>query len=119
MRKNRLDPFVRAVLGTARRRRLFGPRDLVLAAVYADEGPTLKRWKPRARGRVNRIFKRTCHLTVKLVAVERPARPQNQPKKESVPETAAPEAIATERGSAAPDDAPKKRAPRKKKEATV
>jgi ribosomal protein L22 len=41
--------------------------DLVVESAYADEGPTLKRWKPRARGRVNRIRKRTCHVTVVLV----------------------------------------------------
>ena len=40
--------------------------DLVVESAYADEGPTLKRWKPRARGRVNRIRKRTCHVTVVL-----------------------------------------------------
>jgi large subunit ribosomal protein L22 len=44
--------------------------DMLVEAAYADEGPTLKRWKPRARGRVNRIRKRTCHVT--LVLVERP-----------------------------------------------
>src|SRR3970282_1806786 len=36
--------------------------ELIVEAAYADEGPTLKRWKPRARGRVNRIRKRTCHV---------------------------------------------------------
>src|SRR5215475_15391181 len=40
--------------------------ELVVEAAYADEGPTLKRWKPRARGRVNRIRKRTCHITILL-----------------------------------------------------
>ena len=40
--------------------------DLVIETAYADEGPTLKRWKPRARGRVNRIRKRTCHVTLVL-----------------------------------------------------
>jgi large subunit ribosomal protein L22 len=40
--------------------------DLVVAAAYVDEGPTIKRWRPRARGRVNRIFKRTCHITVEV-----------------------------------------------------
>ena len=44
--------------------------DLVVEAAYADEGPTLKRWKPRARGRVNRIKKRTCHVTLVLAEVE-------------------------------------------------
>ena len=45
--------------------------DLVVAAAYADEGPTLKRWRARARGRVNRIRKRTCHITIELAVVER------------------------------------------------
>jgi large subunit ribosomal protein L22 len=40
--------------------------DLIVKAAWANEGPTLKRWKPRARGRVNRIFKRTCHITIEL-----------------------------------------------------
>jgi len=40
--------------------------DLVVVTAYADEGPTLKRHRPRARGRVNAIMKRTCHITVEL-----------------------------------------------------
>jgi large subunit ribosomal protein L22 len=40
--------------------------DLLIKAAYADEGPTLKRWRARARGRVNRIRKRTCHITIEL-----------------------------------------------------
>ncbi len=52
--------------------------ELVVASAYANEGPTLKRWRPRARGRVNRIFKRTCHITIVLGedprAEERPKR---------------------------------------------
>ena len=44
--------------------------DLVVVAAYADEGPTLKRWRPRARGRVNRIRKRTCHITIQLAVAE-------------------------------------------------
>lgn len=38
--------------------------ELYISACYADEGPTLKRWRPRARGRATRIRKRTCHITV-------------------------------------------------------
>ena len=40
--------------------------DLVVVAAYADEGPTLKRWRARARGRASKILKRTCHITVVL-----------------------------------------------------
>jgi large subunit ribosomal protein L22 len=38
--------------------------DLFVKACFADEGPTLKRFKPRARGRAGHINKRTCHITV-------------------------------------------------------
>jgi large subunit ribosomal protein L22 len=40
------------------------PEDLVIKTIYADEGPTLKRYMPRARGRADRINKRTTHITV-------------------------------------------------------
>lgn len=38
--------------------------ELYVSACYADEGPTLKRFRPRARGRAGRINKRTCHITI-------------------------------------------------------
>ena len=38
--------------------------ELFISACYADEGPTLKRWRPRARGRATQILKRTCHITI-------------------------------------------------------
>lgn len=38
--------------------------ELYVAECFADEGPTLKRWRPRARGRATRINKQTCHITV-------------------------------------------------------
>ena len=44
--------------------------DLVVVTAYADEGPTLKRWRARARGRVARIRKRTCHITIKVAQKE-------------------------------------------------
>jgi large subunit ribosomal protein L22 len=37
---------------------------LYISTCYADEGPTLRRWRPRARGRATRIRKRTCHITI-------------------------------------------------------
>lgn len=40
------------------------PEELFVSACFADEGPTMKRWRPRARGRATRIRKRTCHITV-------------------------------------------------------
>jgi large subunit ribosomal protein L22 len=42
----------------------FNERELVIAEAYVDEGPTLKRFRPRAQGRANQILKRTSHITV-------------------------------------------------------
>ena len=38
--------------------------DLVVSKILVDEGPTMKRWRPRAKGAANRILKRTSHITV-------------------------------------------------------
>jgi len=76
--------------------------DLVITAAYADEGPTLKRWRARARGRVARIRKRTCHITIELAqgaplsqapAVPAMAAPEPAPEPEVVEE---PEAVESE-----------------------
>ena len=40
------------------------PEELFVSACFADEGSTMKRWRPRARGRATRIRKRACHITV-------------------------------------------------------
>jgi large subunit ribosomal protein L22 len=77
--------------------------DLVVVAAYADEGPTLKRWRARARGRVARIRKRTCHITIELAqgapdtalsSVPAMAAPEPAPEPEVVdePEAVEPEA---------------------------
>ncbi len=44
--------------------------DLVIKAVHADEGPTIKRFRPRALGRATQIRKRTSHLTILLTPKE-------------------------------------------------
>ncbi|MEQ3695404.1 MAG: 50S ribosomal protein L22 [Pseudomonadales bacterium] len=40
--------------------------ELKVSTIFVDEGMTMKRIKPRAKGRADRIFKRTCHITVKV-----------------------------------------------------
>lgn len=40
--------------------------ELKVSTIFVDEGVTMKRIKPRAKGRADRIFKRTCHITVKV-----------------------------------------------------
>src|SRR5215210_1890977 len=63
--------------------------ELLVASAYVDEGPTLKRWRARARGRVARIRKRTCHITLELVddprAAARPRRRQPARPAEAAP----------------------------------
>jgi large subunit ribosomal protein L22 len=102
--------------------------ELVVAAAYADEGPTLKRWRARARGRVARIRKRTCHITIELAqgaptsaapsvpamqapepeAVEPEAleEPEAIEEPEAVDEAEAPEPAATEEPEAAETETP-------------
>jgi large subunit ribosomal protein L22 len=46
------------------------PEDLYVAACYADEGTTMKRWRPRARGRATRIRKRACHITIVVARMD-------------------------------------------------
>jgi large subunit ribosomal protein L22 len=85
--------------------------ELIVAAAYVDEGPVLKRWRARARGRAARIQKPTCHITIKLVEPER------------APEPAPPREDGADAGTKA--EAPKKKAaskrktPAKKKEAAA
>jgi large subunit ribosomal protein L22 len=107
----------------------FDADDLIVVAAYADEGPTLKRWRPRARGRVNRIRKRTCHITIQLAVAEpgeitkpvrrRPApAPKAQPAPEPEAEETTPEAAEeTAEAEAAPKPKPKRK-PRAKKTET-
>jgi large subunit ribosomal protein L22 len=40
--------------------------ELYISSIYVDVGPTMKRFRARAKGRGNRILKRTCHITVKV-----------------------------------------------------
>jgi ribosomal protein L22 len=88
--------------------------DLVVELAFADEGPTLKRWKPRARGRVNRIRKRMCHVTLVLAEVPE-QNTRRRPRKQAAAADTAP-----------PSEEPKASTPktgaatrRKKKEAVA
>ncbi len=46
--------------------------DLVVSVAWVDEGPTMKRWRPRAQGRATRINKRTSHITLAVTPVAKP-----------------------------------------------
>ena len=85
--------------------------ELLVYACTIDEGPTIKRWRARARGRVARIRKRTCHITVRLTENPKLKAAQALPAKadESAAEEAPPES----------ESKPKRRSPAKKKEAAA
>jgi large subunit ribosomal protein L22 len=83
---------------------------LVVVTAYADEGPTLKRWRARARGRVNRIRKRTCHITIELAqspaAVAAAAQSAAAPKRRASRKQAEPVATEAAVEEAVIEDAP-------------
>jgi large subunit ribosomal protein L22 len=105
--------------------------EMIVAAAFVGEGPTLKRWRARARGRVGRVRKRTCHITVGLALptgaelpapIERPAPVvQTEEPEPIVVDDATGEVIAGEAPveeapvEEAPAEEKPKRAPRRKK----
>jgi large subunit ribosomal protein L22 len=54
----------------------FDERTLVIQSVFVDEGPTMKRFRPRAQGRASRINKRTSHITVIVAPTGKASEPQ-------------------------------------------
>jgi large subunit ribosomal protein L22 len=55
---------LRSAIANAEHNMALDRDELFIAEAYADEGPTIKRWRPRARGRSTRIRKRTSHITI-------------------------------------------------------
>ncbi len=71
---------LRSAVANAEHNHALDADELIVAEAYADEGPTLRRWRPRARGRATRIRKRTSHITV--VVAERSEVDARRPAKE-------------------------------------
>ena len=109
-----IEKVLRSAVANAESTHALDGDELVILAAYADEGPTLKRWRARARGRVNRIRKRTCHIT--LIVSENPkaeARPKRSAEKPAVKEGPTPGQPA---GDETPKPSPRKRArPRRRR----
>ncbi len=61
------------------------PETLFVSACYADEGRTMYRWRPRARGRATKIRKRTCHITIIVSAMPADMLAIEQAKRENIP----------------------------------
>jgi large subunit ribosomal protein L22 len=55
---------LRSAVANAEHNHALDADELVVAEAFADEGPTLKRYRPRARGRATQIRKRTSHITI-------------------------------------------------------
>jgi large subunit ribosomal protein L22 len=87
-----IEKVLRSAVANAEANHGLNGDSLVVSAAYVDEGPVMKRWRARARGRVARIKKPTCHITVKLVPVADGAITQTPaPSAPTVPPTPAPE----------------------------
>jgi large subunit ribosomal protein L22 len=56
------------------------PESLIISRAYVDEGPTLKRFRPRAQGRAYRIRKRTSHITIEVESVDVPTNSKGRRK---------------------------------------
>jgi large subunit ribosomal protein L22 len=88
------------------------PDSLLVRAAFVDEGPTLKRFRPRAQGRAYRIRKRTCHITIEVESVVAAGQRRGQ----AAPAPAPAKATAT---AAPAKAAPAKAAPAKASKATA
>jgi len=101
-----IDKVLRSAVANAEANHGLVGDNLVVSAAYVDEGPVMKRWRARARGRVARIKKHTCHITVLLAPMaeasavaESPKRPKPtsaEPTTAEAPEAAENDAAETE-----------------------
>jgi len=81
-----LEKVLRSAVANAEANHNLVGDDLFVSAATVDEGPVLKRWRARARGRAVRIRKPTCHITVTLAQLEASPAQEAPPKEEPVEE---------------------------------
>jgi large subunit ribosomal protein L22 len=86
---------------------------LFVSRAYVDEGPTMKRFRPRAQGRAYRIRKRTSHITIEVESVERRAPAKKAPAKKAAAAAALPAKKAPAKKVPAKKAAPTKESPAK------
>jgi large subunit ribosomal protein L22 len=118
-----------SAVANAEHNKQLDPESLIVAVAYVDEGPTIKRFRPRAQGRAYRINKRTSHITIEVESVvpATPARPARKaaaaPAKASPAKAPAKKAVAPAKDTAATEtpatETPAKEAPAKAGEATA
>ena len=107
-----IEKVLRSAVANAEANHSLNGDDLVVSAAFVDEGPVMKRWRARARGRVARVRKPTCHITIKLAPAQTEVASPSPPVEEEKPK---PKARARKPKAETPTEKPK-RAPRKKKE---
>ncbi|MDA5110120.1 MULTISPECIES: 50S ribosomal protein L22 [Brevibacillus] len=61
-----VEKLLKSAIANAEHNYEMDPNNLVVSKIFVDQGPTLKRFRPRAMGRASRIHKRTSHITVVL-----------------------------------------------------
>ncbi|EKS54213.1 50S ribosomal protein L22 [Citrobacter freundii ATCC 8090 = MTCC 1658 = NBRC 12681] len=61
-----VEKLLKSAIANAEHNYEMDPNSLVVSKIFVDQGPTLKRFRPRAMGRASRIHKRTSHITVVL-----------------------------------------------------
>jgi large subunit ribosomal protein L22 len=105
-----IEKVLRSAVANAEANHSMTGDELVVKECFADEGPTLKRFQPRARGRASKIMKRTSHITILLAQGEPKGAPRGKAAAAPVAESAAPEAT---------EDKPKRASRAKKKEAVA
>ena len=124
-----IDKLLRSAVANAEANHNLIGDDPIVKTAYVDEGPTIKRWRPRARGRAAQIRKRMCHITITLApsstatvtrAPEPPAedKPKRAPRRKAAPKAEAeakPKAEAKPTPKAKPKAAAKPKTTRKKK----
>jgi large subunit ribosomal protein L22 len=109
-----IDKVLRSAVANAEANHGLDGDELFVKAAFADEGPTVKRWRARARGRVNRIFKRTCHITVLLEPAAKAPKAAGKGRK-----SAAKAETPAEQGAGAAKPEASKRSRRKKEGAAA
>ena len=92
---------------------------LYVKATYVDGGPVMKRWRARARGRVARIRKRTCHITVTLAERQQASSTGEPVQAEAVETATTPKRAAKTKTAAASKKKTASKRPAKKKGATA
>jgi large subunit ribosomal protein L22 len=80
-----IELVLRSAVANAEANHGLSPDELMVHEAFADDGVTIKRWRPRARGRANRIEKRTTHITLLLRPIEGvefggPPEPEPEPE---------------------------------------